>query len=338
ALYEQTGDLDFLRRAFPMMKRWVDGVADLAGPGRVWDEGFQYGDWLDPAAPPDEPWNGLTDTSLVATAYFAHSARLTAEAARLIGEIDEAERYALVRDEIVSAFRARFVLDGGRLTSDSQTAYAVALQLGLLDAADRPQAGARLIELVRGAGHRVGTGFVGTPLVLDALTSAGAIDDAYRLLLQTGVPSWLYAIEMGATTIWERWDSMLPDGSINPGGMTSFNHYAFGAVADWLHSTVAGLSSLTPGWTRVRIAPRPHPAVGSASAAHDSPSGRVEVSWRLDGRSLELDVSIPEGVEAVLDIAGYEIESLPAGRHTLQREHRTVATDAIEDERVRSSS
>jgi alpha-L-rhamnosidase len=329
ALYQQTGDVDFLRRALPMMKRWVDGVTDLAGPGRVWDEGFQYGDWLDPAAPPDEPWRGLTETSLVATAYFAHSARITSEAARLTGRAADAAHYSDLHEEIVAAFRGRFVLDGGRLTSDSQTAYSIALQLRLLDAADRPGAGARLIELVRDAGHRVGTGFVGTPLVLGALTSVGAIDDAYQLLLQTGVPSWLYAVDMGATTIWERWDSMLPDGSINPGGMTSFNHYAFGAVADWLHSTVAGLSSLAPGWTRVRIAPRPHPAVGSASAAHDSPSGRVEVAWRLEGRTLELDVSIPDGVDAVLDIAGYEVESLPAGRHTLKRDYRTPVVDAI---------
>lgn len=324
ALYKETGDVELLRRFLPMMKCWVDGVADLAGPDRVWNEGFQYGDWLDPSAPPEEPWNGLTETALVATAYFANSARLTAEAARLTGQTADAVRYGALHDEIRAAFQASFVLDDGLLTSDSQTAYSVALQLDLLDPDHRPRAGTRLVELVRSAGHRVGTGFVGTPLVLDALTSAGAIDDAYQLVLQTELPSWLYAIEMGATTIWERWDSMLPDGSINPGGMTSFNHYAFGAVADWLHRTVAGLSSLAPGWTRVRIAPRPHPEVGWASAAHDSPSGRVEVSWRLEGRSLNLDISIPDGVEAVLDIIGYAIERLPAGRHSLRREYRML--------------
>ena len=320
ALYRQTGDVDFLRRAFPMMVRWVDGVAALAGPGRVWDTGFQYGDWLDPAAPPEEPWNGMTETSLVATAYFAHSAGLVAEAAQLLGDSGEAARFSALRDAVVDAFRTRFVR-GGRLTSDSQTAYAVALELDLLELPERQVAGRRLVSLVRAADHRIGTGFVGTPLILGALTSVGAIEDAYALLLQTASPSWLYAVEMGATTIWERWDSMLPDGSINPGGMTSFNHYAFGAVATWLHGTVAGLTSLEPGWTRVRIAPRPHRSIGSASAFHDSPSGRIEVAWRLDGNALSVDVTVPEGVEAVLDLTdGGPTELLTPGRHELRRE------------------
>lgn len=318
ALYRQTGDVEFLRRAYPMMVRWVDGVAALAGPDHVWDEGFQYGDWLDPAAPPEEPWKGLTETSLVATAYFAHSAGLAAEAARLIGDSRGAARFSALRDAVVSAFRERFVR-GGRLTSDSQTAYAIALELDLLEVSDRSVAGRRLVELVRAAEHRIGTGFVGTPLILSALTAVGAIEDAYAVLLQTANPSWLYAVEMGATTIWERWDSMLPDGSINPGGMTSFNHYAFGAVATWLHGTVAGLSSLAPGWTRVRIAPRPHPSIGSASATHDSPSGRIEVAWRLEGDALMIDVTVPEGVEAVLDLGGHPAELLAAGRHELRR-------------------
>ena len=321
ALYRQTGDVEFLRRAFPMMVRWVDGVAALAGPGHVWDQGFQYGDWLDPAAPPEEPWRGLTETSLVATAYFAHSAGLAAEAAELIGDSAEAARFAALRDAVVAAFRQRFVHEG-RLTSDSQTAYAIVIELDLLQKSDRVLAGRRLVELVRAAGHRIGTGFVGTPLILDALTSVDAIEDAYALLLQTANPSWLYAVGMGATTIWERWDSMLPDGSINPGGMTSFNHYAFGAVATWLHSTVAGLSSLAPGWTRVRIAPRPHAEIGSASASHDSPSGRIEVAWRLEDDVLSVDVTIPEGVEAVLDLEGHPQETLMAGHHELRREWR----------------
>lgn len=329
ALYQQTGDPDFLRRAFPVMVRWVDGVSALAGPDRVWDEGFQYGDWLDPAAPPEEPWKGLTETALVATAYFAHSAALVAEAARIIGAPAEAARFSELRDEVVAGFRTRFALGDGRLTSDSQTAYAVAIELDLLEPDDTARAGQRLVELVRESGHRIGTGFVGTPLVLSALTSAGAIEDAYELLLQTGVPSWLYAVEMGATTIWERWDSMLPDGSINPGGMTSFNHYAFGSVASWLHGTVAGLSSLAPGWSRVRIAPRPHPRVGSASAAHDSPSGRIEVGWRLDGSWIHLDVTIPDGVDAILDLEGHPTESLAPGRHELRRELRGFGVGAL---------
>lgn len=320
ALYNATGDVHILRRAFPTMKRWVDGVAALAGPAKVWDQGFQYGDWLDPTAPPEEPAHGATDPALVATAYFAHSARLAARAAELIGSEEERERLQALHEEILAAFRQRFVTGSGRLTSDSQTAYAIAIQLDLLDGKPfRDAAAARLVELVREGGHKIGTGFVGTPLILDALTSAGALEDAYKLLMQTELPSWLYAVEMGATTIWERWDSMLPDGSINPGGMTSFNHYALGAVASWLHSTVGGLSALTPGWTRLRVAPRPHPAISQASTAHITPAGRAAVSWNVEAGVMTLKVTVPPGTCADIDLEGYPLQELPAGDHVIQR-------------------
>lgn len=320
ALYDETGDVQILRRAFPTMKKWVDGIAALAGPGRIWDQGFQYGDWLDPSAPPEEPAQGATDPALVATAYFAHSAGLAARAAELIGFEVERERFQKLHDEVVSAFRQRFLSGAGRLTSDSQTAYAIAIQLGLLEEkSSRDAAAARLVELVREGGHKIGTGFVGTPLILDALTSAGALEDAYKLLLQTELPSWLYAVKMGATTIWERWDSMLPDGSINPGGMTSFNHYAFGAVASWLHATVGGLSSLTPGWTHLRVAPRPHHTISWASTAHSTPAGRAAVDWNVEAGVMTLKVTVPPGARADIDLEGYPLEVLPTGDHVIQR-------------------
>ena len=163
---------------------------------------------------------------------------------------------------------ARITFEGGRIESDSATAYALAIVFGLLSDADRQAAGDRLAELVRAAGHRISTGFAGTPFVNDALTITGHLDDAYALLLQREAPSWLYAVTMGATTIWERWDSMLPDGSINPGEMTSFNHYAFGAVADWMHRSVGGLAPLEPGYRRILVAPQPG---GGLTWARDEP-------------------------------------------------------------------
>ena len=144
----------------------------------------------------------------------------------------------------------------------------------------------RLAELVRAGGYRIGTGFVGTPLVTDALTDGGHLDAAARLLLQTENPSWLYPVTMGATTVWERWDSLLEDGSVNPGEMTSFNHYALGAVADWLHRTVAGLAPDEPGYRRIRIAPRPLRELDHASARHVTPYGPASVAWRREGSSI----------------------------------------------------
>ena len=176
---------------------------------------------------------------------------------------------------------------GGRVLSDAPTTYALALQWALLpDAAQRQRAGQRLADLVRTAGFRISTGFVGTPLMTDALTDAGEPELAYRLLLQTGCPSWLYSVTMGATTVWERWDSMLPDGSINPGEMTSFNHYALGAVADWLHRRVAGLAPAAPGYRELRGAPAARTARSPRRRRrHLTPYGEAAVSWQRARRA-----------------------------------------------------
>jgi alpha-L-rhamnosidase len=313
-LYVASGDAAHLARQLPSMRRWVDRVLALAGPERIWDGGFQFGDWLDPAAPADEPAAALTETALVATAALARSTALIAEAFRIGGDAEGHARYLAESHAVAEAFRRRFVLPGGRLSSDTQTAYALALRHGLLDADARAQAAERLAQLVREAGHRIGTGFVGTPLVLHALSDAGALDDAYRLLLQTEPPSWLYAVEMGATTIWERWDSMLPDGSVNPGEMTSFNHYAFGAVAAWMHEVVGGLAPAAPGWSRMRVAPRPGGGLTHASAAHETPWGRASVAWTLDGDTMELEVVVPEGVTAEIEV-GELCEAVGGGTH-----------------------
>ncbi|WP_239171130.1 alpha-L-rhamnosidase C-terminal domain-containing protein [Actinoplanes campanulatus] len=173
-------------------------------------------------------------------------------------------------------------VDGCRrlCVSDTQTAYALALCFDLLPAEQRKHAGDRLSELVRDGEFRIGTGFAGTPLILDALTVTGHLEEAYRLLLSQQCPSWLDPVTMGATTVWERWDSMLPDGSINPGNMTSFNHYALGAVADWLHRTVAGLAPAAPGYRTIHVRPRPGGGLTSAGARHRTPYGLAAVEWR----------------------------------------------------------
>lgn len=318
AIYEATGDPRFLDDTYAVMTRWVDGVVNAVGPDLIWREGFQFGDWLDPSAPPDDPAAGTTSPDLIATAYFAHSARLVARAAAVLGRAADHDRYDRLADDVAAAFRREYVGPDGGMSSDAQTAYAIALTLDLLDTDDqREAAGRRLVALVREGGHRIGTGFVGTPLILDALTRAGALDDAYALLLQTEVPSWLYAVSMGATTIWERWDSMLPDGSINPGEMTSFNHYALGSVAQWLHSTVAGLSADEPGWRRIRIAPRPRGAITDAGASHLTRHGEASVDWVVEGNSLVVTATVPPGVTAVFDLEGQPPEERGPGVHTL---------------------
>lgn len=319
-LYQRFGDVDLLRRHHPMAKKWVDLVERLAGPSRVWDTGFQLGDWLDPAAPPEDPAAGRTDRYLVATAYFAHSARHLALSAAELGDEAEAARYFALADEVGEAFRRRYVLPSGRMTSDSPTAHALGITFGLLTPEQKRGAGNRLAELVRADAARIATGFVGTPLICDALTDTGHLDVAYRLLLQTECPSWLYTVTQGATTVWERWDSLRPDGSLNPGGMTSFNHYALGAVADWLHRVVGGITASAPGYREITFRPRPGGGITWARTRHETPYGSASLFWEVTGTGMTARCTVPEGCLAIAELPGCEPITLYPGEHVIGAE------------------
>jgi len=305
ALWWAYGDETALRRQYPSMRRWVEVVRARAGDDHVWSGGFQFGDWLDPGAPPDQPAAARTDADLVATAYYARSAQALADAAVVLGHDDDAATYGTLAAQVRDAFVDAFVTAAGRMVSDAPTAYALAIAFGLVRGEAAERAGRRLAALVRRHGYLVGTGFVGTPVVLDALTSMGHHDAAYRLLQQEECPSWLYPVTMGATTVWERWDSMLPDGSINPGEMTSFNHYALGAVADWMHRVIGGIAPLEPGYRRVRIAPLPGGRVRRASASLDTGYGLIGVRWEWQDGELGLSAEIPVGVRACVRLPGW---------------------------------
>jgi len=214
----------------------------------------------------------------------------------------------------------------GRLVSDSETAHALAIRFGLVpEGARRDRVEQRLVRLVRKAGHHITTGFAGTPVITDALCDAGAVDDAYALLLQEEPLSWLYPVTMGATTVWERWDGLRPDGTLHGGEMNSFNHYALGSVADWLHRSVAGLAPAEPGYRRIVVRPLPGPGLTSARARHDTPYGRAEVGWRIDADRFELDVVVPPNTEAEVWVPG-SVEPVVVGSGT-----RTFTTAANVD-------
>jgi alpha-L-rhamnosidase len=287
------------------MRAWVDRAAALAGEDHLWTGGFQFGDWLDPSAPPDAAGDAKADPDVVATAHLARSAEVVSLAATIVGDLGTAERYGRLADRVRGAFAREYVTGGGRVLSDAATVYALALEWSLLPTSEqRRRAGERLADLVRTAGFRISTGFLGTPLIADALTSTGHIDVAYRLLLQTGCPSWLYAVTMGATTVWERWDSLLADGSINPGQMNSFNHYALGAVADWLHRTVAGLAPGAPGYRHIVVRPEPSRFLTAAAARLRTPYGEASVAWERSHGLLALRVVVPVGAGATVHVPG----------------------------------
>jgi alpha-L-rhamnosidase len=313
ALWRAYGDPHVLDTQYESMAAHLRGVLTQVSPTGLWDQGFQFGDWLDPDAPPDQPGAAKADSGVVATACLYRTARMAAEAATLTGRDGEAVEFRTVADRTRAAFNEHYVRPDGSIRSDAPTVYALAIVFGLLDDHQRDRAGRRLAELVRAGGYHVGTGFAGTPYVTDALTVTGHLDDAYRLLLERSCPSWLYPVTMGATTVWERWDSMLPDGSVNPGEMTSFNHYALGAVADWMHRTIGGIAPLEPGYGRVLVAPRPGGGLAWAATSLDTPHGLVSVEWHDAGRGLSVTTSLPPGATGVLDLPGMAPVPLDAG-------------------------
>ncbi len=318
ALWQAYGDRVVLEDQFDSMAAHVRRVQTLLSPTGLWDTGFQYGDWLDPAAPPDRPGLAKADSGVVATACLYRSASIVAEAAALLGRSEDQTQFEELAASTRKAFDQHYVSDDGRITSDAVTVYSLAIAFGLLDDPVRFLAGDRLAELVAEGGYRIQTGFAGTPFVTDALTITGHLDDAYRLLLERECPSWLYPVTMGATTVWERWDSMLPDGTINPGQMTSFNHYALGAVVDWMHRTLGGLAPLEPGYAKVLVAPQPGGGITWARTALQTRHGRVAVSWSSEGPDgLQVEVELPDGVSALVRLPNGTEHEVGAGRHQL---------------------
>jgi alpha-L-rhamnosidase len=315
-LYQRFGDLEVLRAQYPSMKAWVDQVVGLAGERHLWEAGFQFGDWVDPDSPPDLPGKAKADADLVASAYLYRSACLLAEAASLLGHTEDADAYAAEAARVREAWLAEYVTPAGRILSDAQTSYALAIEFDIATGDLAQRMGDRLAWLARRDAYRISTGFVGTPLVCDALTRTGHLREAGRMLTQTECPSWLYPITMGATTIWERWDSLLEDGSINPGEMTSFNHYALGAVADWLHRIVGGLAPAAPGYRKLEIAPRPVPGLEAAATRHDTPYGRAEVAWRRVDGSLTVTATVPPNTTAAVQLPDGQQFEVASGSHT----------------------
>jgi alpha-L-rhamnosidase len=218
-----------------------------------------------------------------------------------------------------AAFVAAFVTPSGRMVSDSQTGYSVAIAFGLItDPAQRRFAGERLADLVRAGQFHIRTGFMGTPFVCEALAATGHLDVAYRLLLEDTNPSWLYPVTMGATTTWERWDSMLPDGRVNPGSMTSFNHYALGAILDWMRRAIGGIAPAEPGYAVAKIAPRPGGGLTSGHGRYDSGYGAFECDWRVDGDRLVVDVTVPANAEAQVSLPGKDAVRVGSGKHLFE--------------------
>ena len=313
-MYEQYGNRAYLEEAYPMMRDYMEVLIrkdQQDGGSHILTSGHCFGDWLalDGASP--NAFKGGTDDVYVRSVYYWYAADLLAKASRELGLTADHQQYRQLADEIRMAIIGEFFSRTGRLCIDTQTGYVLALHFGLYPNKEKLIEGFK--ERLSKDMLKLKTGFVGTGFLLQTLFENGMGDYAYRMLFAEAYPGWLYAVKMGATTIWERWNSVMPDGSLSPTGMNSLNHYSYGAVASAVYSCVAGLKNAAPGWRRAVIEPHPDRRLRQISVSFDSPAGTWQSAWEIlpDG-SFRMEVTVPEGTSARLQLPYYPGECMKA--------------------------
>lgn len=317
-LYLHYGDKVILEQQFESMKGWVDYIRKQDDGSRIWRTGFHFGDWLAlDGLSAFNPFGG-TPNDLIASAFYAYSAELVGKAAAVIGKDSVAQDYLQLANEVREGIQVEFLSPRGRLAVDTQTAYVLALFLDLVPTQFRARVADTLQQKLEENNNHLKTGFVGTPYLCRVLSENGYNDLAYRLLMNEDFPGWLYQVKLGATTIWERWNSLLPDGKFSELGMNSLNHYAYGSILEWIYRNVCGLNPVetSPGFSRVRLAPQPYGLLRWAQATLDSASGRFISCWRIDEDGLHFTFSIPFNVTADLVLPDAEINAVTVnGKH-----------------------
>ena len=302
-VYLHSGDKEILRRQFPSMKAWVDYIRgqDIShGDHYLWKSGFHYGDWLALDGRMKGGVFGATDPFFIASAFYYFSADIVAKAAEALGEEEEAGKYRALSLAIRDAFIKEYYTQTGRLAVDTMTAYVLALYLGLFPEGKERLTEKGLYRKLRENRYHLETGFVGTPYLLRVLSEHGMNDLAYHLLLTEEYPGWLYQVKMGATTVWERWDSVLPDGKISGTEMNSLNHYAEGAVVEWMYRDMLGIQPMenAPGFRRFRVVPKPNFRLSEACGRVETASGEIRSAWQLRKGKLTVELTVPFGTEA----------------------------------------
>lgn len=301
ALWQSFGDTAVLRENYQAMKRFMEFQVNTSGSGHIRISGG-YGDWLNL----DDP----TDPGLLGTAYFAYTAGLMAEMAQELGNVEDAQHYSQLAASVRNAFIFNYVGGDGSVVGGSQTGYALAIGMSLVPEELRAQAGVKLSEAIAARGGHLSTGFLGTPWLLKALSGTGHIDLAFALLTSTSYPSWGYEIGKGATTLWERWDGIRPDGSFQDPTMNSFNHFAPGAVGEWMYANIGGIRATKPGFREFEIRPRIGGGVTHADTTLESPYGTIRSSWALTEEALNVDVSVPTNAEATVLLPVQALDAL----------------------------
>lgn len=303
-MYKIFGDKKILETQYDSMRDWVEYIDSKAGESHLWNKGFQYGDWLglDKEEVKVTDRTGATDVYLVSTAFFAHSTKIVADTAKLLGKEEEFKKYISLYEKIKEAFNEEFITKTGRLVSETQTACILALYFDLAKPEYKNRIRDTFINNLSAHKNHLATGFVGTPYICNLLSEMGRHDLAGILLLNEDYPSWLYSVKLGATTMWERWNSMKEDGTFDESGMNSFNHYAYGSIGDWMYEKLAGLQIIEPGYKKSKIYPQFIKGITNAKAAIETVYGRLSCSWICKDGKIIVDIEIPANTTAIINL------------------------------------
>jgi alpha-L-rhamnosidase len=303
---------------------YIRGIDEASGGWRLWTEGTHFGDWLALDAADPTAREGGTPHDFIASAFYCYSAALVARAAVVLGKLDQADAYGRLSAEIKAAIQQEYFTVTGRLAIPTQTGYVLALFMDLVPDAYRERVKHDLIVRLNKDKTHLRTGFVGTPYLCRVLSNIGANDLAYKLLLNEDYPSWLYAVNLGATTIWERWNSLNPDGSISSTGMNSLNHYAYGSIVEWMYRDMCGLNPTSgengvTGFRHARIAPKPDKSLQWARARYRSAVGFYESGWRIDEEGfLTIEITIPFNTSARVVLPAAQMGAILLNGHLLR--------------------
>ncbi|MNW38958.1 Bacterial alpha-L-rhamnosidase [compost metagenome] len=340
AEYLARGNKQVLHQQYPTMKKflkaakwWSSFLAVSPTDRYIWRFPFHFGDW---AAPEENVRQWLKKGKWVGTAYFANSCYIVSQIADILGYPEDVSYYLKLRDKIIKAYRNVFTDNEGTLKKEFQTGYVLPLHFGMTEGKETDVMVNNLVRLIKEAGNHLTTGFTGTPYLLFALSDNGHLNDAYDLLLQEECPSWLYEVKAGGTTIWERWDSLRPDGTVNigdlngkksdeesGGGMVSFNHYANGAVGDWFYKRMVGLEPTSGGYRTFQIAPKPGGGITWAKASTETPYGIAGAAWRLEDSEFIITAQVPVSTSCQLMLPNGDKYTLQSGTHTFKCSYKS---------------
>ncbi|RFM27788.1 alpha-L-rhamnosidase [Deminuibacter soli] len=301
-MYLAYGDVTLLSQQYASMKAWVEYMHGKS-KNDLWNTGFHFGDWLFYRPFDDNDGrSAVTDKYLIAQCFYAHSTQLLINAAKVLGNDADVQQYTALLQKIKAAFLKEYVTPSGRLVSSTQTAYVLALNFDMLPENLRAQAAEKLAANVKDYGNHLTTGFLGTPYLCHVLSRFGYTDVAFSLLMQESFPSWLYPVKMGATTIWERWNGIRTDSTFEPASMNSFNHYAYGAIGDWMYRVVAGLDTYEDGagYHHIKVMPHIGGGLTQVAASLKTYYGTASSAWKLENGTLQLDVTIPANTTATV--------------------------------------